>query len=86
MTDNTLRLAELARSDAHITRILEFKLSDLAALWRGRKDTPEADEIVRQYHAVLHCMIALGFRDGLDVESKLPDEMMPQAYFDLFKS
>jgi hypothetical protein len=85
MTDNTLQLMELARSDAHIIRILEFRLSDLAALWRGRKGTPEVDEIVRQYQAVLRCMIELGFRSPLDVDAELPNRLMPQEYFDLFK-
>jgi hypothetical protein len=64
---------------------MELKLSDLAALWRGRKDTPEADEVVRQYQAVLRCMIELGFRSSLDVDAELPNRLMPQEYSDLFK-
>jgi hypothetical protein len=86
MTDSALQLAELARSDAHIIRILEFKLSHLAMRWRGRKDTPEADSIVRQYQAILRCMIELGYNEELYVDSELPDELMPAEYLNLFKS
>lgn len=75
----------LVQSDAQIVRVLEFKLADLAPRWRSRQNTPEADEIVYQYQAILRCMIALGFRDPLDVDSELPDRLMPQDYFDLFK-
>ena len=59
---------------------LEEKLSDLAALWRGRKGQPEADDIVQQYHQLLHHMIELGFHESLDVDSGLPDRLMPQEY------
>jgi hypothetical protein len=71
--------------DQEFISAMELKLSDLAALWRGRKDTPEADGIVRQYQAVLRCMIELGFRSSLDVDAELPNRLMPQEYFDLFK-
>ncbi len=70
-------------TDRELLNTLEHKLSDLAALWRGRKDQPEADEIVRQYQAILNCMIELGFREGLDADSELPDRLMPQAYLQL---
>ncbi|MBZ0280736.1 MAG: hypothetical protein K8L97_08335 [Anaerolineae bacterium] len=70
-------------TDRELLNTLENKLSDLAALWRGRKHQSEADEIVRKYHAILNCMIELGFREGLDVESELPDRLMPQAYLQL---
>lgn len=70
-------------TDRELLSTLEHKLSDLAALWRGRKDQPGADEIVRQYHAILNCMIELGFRDALDVDSELPDRLMPEAYLNL---
>lgn len=71
--------------DKQLLKSMEFKLSDLAALWRGNKDTPQAETIVRQYHAVLRCMIELGFREPLDTDSELPDRLMPAEYLDLFK-
>jgi hypothetical protein len=71
--------------DQQFLRTLEAKLSDLAAMWRGRKDMPVADEIVRQYQSVLRCMIELGFQDSLDADSELPDRLMPKEYFDLFQ-
>lgn len=64
---------------------LKLKLSDLAALWRGNKSTPQVEMIVRQYQAVLRCMIELGFRESLDTDSELPNRLMPQEYHDLFK-
>jgi len=72
--------------DERLLKTMELKLSDLAALWRGNKATPQADTIVRQYHAILRCMIELGFHDPLDADSELPNRLMPLEYLDLFKS
>lgn len=30
-------------------------------------------------------MIELGYRDALDADSELPDELLPSEYLDLFK-
>jgi hypothetical protein len=65
---------------------MEYKLSDLASMWRGQQQTEDAEKIVRQYQAVLRCMIELGFHDELDIDSELPDELMPTEYLDLFQS
>jgi hypothetical protein len=70
--------------DKQLLKSMEFKLSDLAALWRGNKAAPEAETIVRQYQAVLRCMIELGFREPLDTDSELPNRLMPAEYLDLF--
>lgn len=72
--------------DRELIKSMEFKLSDLAALWRGRQNTPDAEMIVRHYQAILRCMIELGYREELYVDSELPDELMPAEYLDLFKS
>lgn len=64
---------------------MEVTLSHLAMRWRGRKNTPEADRIARQYQAILRCMIALGYQSELTVDSELPDRLMPQEYLDLFR-
>lgn len=71
--------------DRELIKSMEFKLSDLAALWRGRQNTPDAEMIVRQYQAILRCMIELGYHEELVVDSELPDRLMPQEYLDLFK-
>jgi hypothetical protein len=63
---------------------MELKLSDVAALWRGNKHMPQAEMIVRQYQAVLRCMIELGFHEPLDTESELPNRLMPPEYLELF--
>jgi hypothetical protein len=77
--------AELKRIHACLLTEMERSLSTLAARWRSRQQTTEAESIVHQYQAILRCMIELGYQDSLDVESELPDELMPQEYFDLFK-
>ncbi len=59
---------------------LEAKLGSLAARWRGTNDAQEAAVLVRQYQAVLHTMIELGYRRWLDTESELPDELMLPEY------
>jgi hypothetical protein len=71
-------------TDAQLLNELDIKLSDLAAMWRGQKNSAAADEIVHQYQVILRCMIELGYHDSLDVDSELPDRLMPQEYFDLF--
>jgi hypothetical protein len=63
---------------------MEIKLSHLAMRWRNHKEKPEADEIVRQYQAILRCMIELGYRAELYIDSELPDRLMPKEYLDLF--
>ena len=73
-------------TDEELLWQMEVKLSHLAMTWRGHKDTPDAERIVRQYHALLRCMIELGFRTELTVDSELPDRLMPVEYLDLFKS
>jgi hypothetical protein len=72
--------------DEQLLQTMELKLSDLAALWRGYKDTPQAENIIRQYHAILRCMIELGFRSPLDLDSELPNRLMPVEYLSLFTS
>lgn len=62
---------------------MERSLGLLAARWRSRQSKPEADEIVRQYQAILRCMIEIGYHASLDVESELPDEYLPVEYLTL---
>lgn len=71
--------------DEQLLDSLETKPGHLAARWRGTESSHEANAIVRQYQAVLGCMIEPGFHASLDVDAELPDDLMPQEYFDLFK-
>jgi hypothetical protein len=64
---------------------MERTLSALAARWRSRQNTDEANALVHQYQVILRCMIELGYRDSLDVDAELPDEHMPTEYFALFE-
>lgn len=77
-------MAHVLPRDNHVLEVLEHKLSDLAAQWRGansRNDLNIAEALVSQYHAVLLCMIELGHDEFLDAESELPDRLMPAEYF-----
>lgn len=77
-------MTQITLTDDQLILQMEIKLSHLAMRWRGRQNTPEADSIVRQYQALLRCMIELGYREELYVDSELPDALMPQEYLDLF--
>lgn len=59
-------------------------LSELAMRWRGSSSDEEATAIAHHYQVILRWMIDLGFRQSLQVEAELPDDLMPQEYLDLF--
>lgn len=62
-------------------RRLEFRLGDLAAMWRGSYDRPERQQaIMREYHQVMQSLYELGWDAELDMESHLPQEVMPAEY------
>jgi hypothetical protein len=69
--------------DLQLLDALESRLGRLAARWRGTEDAAEAAVLVQQYQSILLWMIELGYRDSLDVDAKLPDELLPAAYLDL---
>ena len=79
-------MAQAVLTDNQLVEQMEIKLSHLAMRWRARQDHPDAEDIVRQYQAMLRLMIELGFHDELYVDSELPDELMPQEYLALFES
>jgi hypothetical protein len=64
---------------------MESTLAQLAMHWRGCDSDDEAAQIAIRYQLILQTMIQLGFRESLQFDSELPDELMPQEYFDLFK-
>ncbi|MAT98833.1 MAG: hypothetical protein CL608_16945 [Anaerolineaceae bacterium] len=59
-------------------RALEFHLGDLAAKYRMHKYS--AQKVIKEYHATLTKLYQLGWDAALDVESELPDELMPEEY------
>ena len=65
---------------SHLINEMERNLSTLAARWRSHQETSEATEIIRQYQAILRCMVELGYQDSLDVDAELPDEYLPKEY------
>lgn len=64
---------------------MEESLAYLAMYWRGHTSSQEGEELVRHYQSILTCMLDLGLDHPLDVDSELPDELMPEAYFNRFK-
>lgn len=63
---------------------MEDRLAMLAYHWRGADDsTEQASQIASQYQAILRCMVDLGFKAPLDIDSELPDRLMPQEYLAL---
>lgn len=71
--------------DEPFLHVLEDKLAHLAAEWRGTDNLQMMETLVHQYQAVLRCMIDLGYRDWLDIEAELPDELMPAEYLNLHR-
>ena len=64
---------------------MEASLAHLAMHWRGTPPPAEEQEAIRRYRAILTCMLELGLDHPLDIDSELPDELMPEAYFDRFR-
>jgi hypothetical protein len=77
---------EIDRTKDELMDLLERRVSHLAMMWRGNihKNPQRAEEIVKEYHVVLKCLIELGFKQSLYVDSELPDELMPPEYLALF--
>lgn len=63
---------------------MEITLAHLAMYWRGLDEGVDATDIVRHYQTILQCMLDLGLDHPLDIDSELPDELMPQPYFARF--
>jgi hypothetical protein len=64
-----------------VLRQLEFQLGDLAERWRGSYgDDEQQRHIIEMYHAILSKLYQQGWDAVLDVESELPDELMPDEY------
>lgn len=59
---------------------LERTLYDLAAHWRSTK----SDAVIRDYQAVLRCILDMGYTEQLSAEAELPDEFLPEEYLSQF--
>jgi hypothetical protein len=78
----TLRLANLDEINNEIFEKLEIILGDLAGIWRRTKD----EEFVTKYHLLLNCLMDMdGWKCGLDLEDFLPDELMPERFFEFIE-
>ncbi len=62
-------------------RELEMSLCDLAGTWRESWGEPDRQaELVREYHATMTKLYALGWDGTLDLECELPEEHMHEEY------
>jgi hypothetical protein len=62
-------------------RRLQIQLCDLAGRWRFYGgDARRQEETVREYHATMAQLYALGWDAVLDVECELLNELMPEEY------
>jgi len=64
----------------HEMREFEFHLGDLAAEYRGTGSLERRELVVQEYGETLQRLYALGWDDLLDVESELPQSVMPGEY------
>lgn len=63
---------------------METTLAHLAMHWRGADNPQDAQELAQRYQSILVCMIDLGLDHPLDIDSELPDALMPPRYFEQF--
>ena len=61
-------------------RALEFQLGNLAADYRMHKSPAHDKQIVKEYHDTMKKLYQLGWDAVLDIESELPDKLMPEEY------
>jgi len=80
MVDETDRLG--ISSDPELRR-LEFLLGRLAGAWRGERDNPQKRlEIIEEYKRTLLYLYSLGWDKELHPEALLPDEYMPEEFYE----
>jgi hypothetical protein len=73
---------------AEIIDQLEFRLGDLAALYRKSrrlKDSSEEMKSILEYSRVIEKLFWIGWNAMLYPDSELPDEHMPRIYLDYWK-
>lgn len=64
-------------------RRLEFLLGRTAGAWRGERNNPQKQlEIVEEYQRTLLYLYSLGWDKELHPEALLPDEYMPEDFFE----
>jgi hypothetical protein len=82
---NTPHHQTILENQSELFAQMEISLGEIAMRWRGTHDPIYEHQLLHHYHTLLNCMIELGFRQSLSVESELPDELMPVAYLNLFQ-
>jgi len=68
------------QTDKEEIQRLELKLGELAEEWRSSADQQKKKALVTEYRTTLRKMFALGYNSWLDIDTELPDELMPEEY------
>lgn len=76
------RVRQYGLSDDPTFDAMMHELGYLAGAWRETKN----DEYVKKYQILCRALLDMGWDDELDFELLLPDELMPQEYFDRYES
>lgn len=48
-------------------------------------DSPKRSKLVQTYNSVLELLMAIGWSDGLEPDSELPDEVISQEYIQMLR-
>ena len=81
MATNT-RVRQYGLSDDPTFDAMMHELGYLAGAWRETR----SDEYVKKYQILCRALLDMGWDDELDFELLLPDELMPQEYFERYES
>ena len=80
MATNT-RVKQYGLSDDPTFDAMMHELGYLAGAWRETKD----ESYVKKYQILCRALLDMGWDDELDFELLLPEEYMPQEYFDRYQ-
>ena len=76
----TNRTPQYGLSDDPSFDVLMHELGCLAGAWRKTKN----QEYVQKYQILCRALLEMGWKDELDLEALLPDQWMPQEYFERY--
>lgn len=74
------RLNEISSTEPNLAES-EHRLAEIAYAWRSSPN----EELVAQYQKTLRRMIRGGFTQPLDIDTELPDRLMPDEYLKLHR-
>ncbi|MEM9954850.1 MAG: hypothetical protein AAF846_24805 [Chloroflexota bacterium] len=79
MKTNTI-VKQCRLSDDPTFNTIMHELGCLAGTWRKTKN----HEYVKKYQILCRALLEMGWNDELDLETLLPDNIMPKEYFERY--